>query len=777
LKKENVLRCRGKEFSLLKKSYQALDIVIVFSIVFVFDIYARTDVSLSLDPVPNQVNAVRFDPSYYYDSPLKIDDMCAKLAAHWKKFAVNTIYFKIYDPIYGAKYKTSYDLNVVADYGKQDLLKHIIHACSKKNIKVFAWIPAFQHKAAWEAHPEWRVKLPDGTDYKPTEDSYFLCPANQGVSQWWFGFLEDLLKRYEKLDGIDIAEPIIRWKDNRCFCNFCAKADKNRGKGSTSSIGLTATLNKSIKIIHDFNKLACLTTVVSVYPDGRILSPQEQMKRTGFDLEGILEAENKPDWISLELMWQQWAADKNNFKNVFTPQWTQYAATTILTQIGGRTKVVGHLELTSFGNQKVDAEKLAESILAAKAAGIQHIDLYDTHLIDKENAWNVVSEAFQHIPIKNILVCYDSSGENDAKQVASLLSHFKTNVQLEQIQNDNHLNNKYFQQFNAVFCVVVDPNFILPSQFLAELATYDKTICWIQFGIDEFLKVAGEERYGFRFKSAHNDSAFNIVSYNGFSLPKIDPAYNIVSITDSSKCHQFASMSNSTETLPYALRSGDFWYFADLPTSFVVEGGRHIVFCDLLHEIVREDHQVRRLALVRIEDICPLTDIESIEQVADYLKSQDVPFSIALVPFYLDPESNTAIAMSDKPEFVDAIHYMIESGGTVVMHGSTHQYRGETTADYEFWDNMTGKPLFSDSKEYVRQRLLSGLAELGKNKIYPLAWETPHYGASQLDYSIINTFFSTSYERRQTIDMHGSDQLLPYLIYGLLTLLSKFLIH
>jgi len=116
------------------------------------------------------------------------------------------------------------------------------------------------------------------------------------------------------------------------------------------------------------------------------------------------------------------------------------------------------------------------------------------------------------------------------------------------------------------------------------------------------------------------------------------------------------------------------------------------------------------------------------------------------VPFYLDPESNTAATLSDMPEFVKTIKAMQKSGGTIVMHGSTHQFRGETTADYEFWDSMTARPLFSDSREYVRQKLETGLAELWNNGIYPLVWETPHYAASQLDYPVINTFFSTAYE-------------------------------
>ncbi|UCE06722.1 MAG: DUF2334 domain-containing protein [bacterium] len=734
--------------------------------VITHETFARTEVSLGLDPVPNQINAVRFDPSYYYDSPLKIDDMSNELAGKWRNFGVNTIFFKAYDPIYGAKYKTSYDLNIIADYGKQDLLKHMLRACSKNDIQVIAWIPAFQHKAAWEKHPGWRVKSADGTDYKPTDYSYFLCPANPAVRQWWLGFLKDLLKRYKEVDGIDIAEPIINWKGNRCFCNYCRQSSENIAENihhNITSEGLTETLNSSIKLIHEFNKIACITTVASVHQDGRILTTAEQMNLTGLDLDNILNEKDKPDWINVELMWQQWA-DKINNEKIFTPEWTKQAAKAIIRQIDDRATVIGHLEMTSFGHQRVDAAELSKSILATKAGGIEHIDLYDTHLIDNENAWETVEEAFAYVPTKNILVYYDPLGENDARQVVSLLSHFKTNVTLEQLTHDYDLSQGNIQQFDIIFYMGVDPKFTLPTQFLTELAHYSETICWIQHGVDQFLNIEEDNHYGFHYEKTYYDSAYNIVKYNKFSLPKLDPSFNVVSITDTMKCHQIASLTNGIKTLPYALRSGNFWYFTDLPTAFVTEGGRHIVFSDLLHEIVREDHHVRKLALVRIEDISPLTDIESLERIANYLKSRHVPFSISLVPFYLDPETNTAVAMSDRPDFVDAIKHMIKSGGTVVMHGSTHQYRGETTADYEFWDNMSGGPIFSDSKEYVRQRLITGLTEFGKNRIYPLVWETPHYGASQLDYSIINTFFSTSYERRQTIDLHGSDQLLPYLI-------------
>jgi len=744
----------------LKFSNRILFFIFIFTLNHVFPAPA-TESYLRLDPVPHQINAVRFDPSYYYDSPLKIDEMAEDLVLKWKSFNVNTVFYKAYDPIYGAKYKTTYSLNVMADYGRHDLLKYILKAAKKNDIRVVAWIPAFLHKSAWDLHPEWRVKSADGTDYQPNSDSYFLCPANPQVREWWLGFIKDLLKKYKDLDGIDIAEPIINWNGHQCFCGTCTNFQDDE---LFTSKGLTQTLNETVELIHSFDKIACITTVASVHDNGRILSTQEQILKTGFDLDGVLANKAKPDWINIELMWQQWAAYFQN-NSIFNPEWLTGAVQEVLRQVDEKATVIGHLELTSFGETKVDPELLAQNIRLVKEAGIEHIDIYDTNLLDSQNAWNTIQSSLTFVPTKRIIVYSDPRGENDAKQIASLLSHFKTDVNIVLIDDNYKMSPFELDSLNAVFYIGVDPKFTVPSNFVKKIYKFKGTVCWINYGIKQLLELSGPDRYGFEYINPLQDSAFSRVTYKGYSLPRIDPSYNEINITDSAKCYELATMTDGTHQLPYTVRSGNLWYFADLPTSFVTEGGRHIVISDLLHEIVREDHAAKKLALIRIEDINPFTDIESLKSVVRYLKSQKVPFSVALVPFYLDPESNTAATLTDRPDFVKEIKKIQKSGGTIVMHGTTHQYRGETTADYEFWDSMTSKPLFADSKEYVRQKLLTGFDELKKNGIYPLTWETPHYAASQLDYPVLNSFFSTAYERRQTIDLHGTDQLLPYMIY------------
>ncbi|MBN2411742.1 DUF2334 domain-containing protein [candidate division KSB1 bacterium] len=745
----------------LKSPLMILSFIIIVEISGVHSALAAESY-LNLDPVPNQINAVRFDPSYYYDSPLKIDKMAEELVLKWKSSNVNTVFYKAYDPIYGAKYKTSYSLNVMADYGRFDLLKHILKTAKQNEIRVIAWIPAFLHKSAWDQHPEWRVKSADGSDYHPTEDSYFLCPANPQVREWWLGFIKDILNNYKDLDGVDIAEPIINWSGHQCFCGYCSKHRENE---LSTSEGLTRTLNETVELVQSIDKKVCITTVASVHDNGRIFSAREQISKTGFDLEGVLNNKTKPDWINIELMWQQWADYFQN-RRVFKPEWLTDAVHEVLRQVNERATVIGHLEITSFGESKVDADLLAQSIRIVKEAGIEHIDIYDTHLLDSQNAWETIQSSLTYVPTKNIIVYSDPRGENDAKQIASLLSHFKTKVRIVLFDDNYQMSPFELDSINALFYIGVDPKFTIPPDILKAINKFDGTLCWVNYGIEQLLDIAGEDRFGFEYEKPLQDSLYTQVSFKGYSLPRIDPSYHKINITDSTKCVELASMTNGTSQLPYTVRSGNLWYFADLPTSFVTEGGRHIVISDLLHDIVREDHMAKKLALIRVEDINPFTNIESLKRVVGYLKSQNVPFSVALVPFYLDPESNTAATLTDRPDFVKEIKKIQNSGGTIIMHGTTHQYRGETTADYEFWDSMTSKPLFADSKEYVRQKLFTGFDELKKNGIYPLSWETPHYAASQLDYPIMNSFFSTAYERRQTIDLHGTDQLLPYMIYN-----------
>ena len=83
--------------------------------------------------------------------------------------------------------------------------------------------------------------------------------------------------------------------------------------------------------------------------------------------------------------------------------------------------------------------------------------------------------------------------------------------------------------------------------------------------------------------------------------------------------------------------------------------------------------------------------------IADYLASEHVPFSIALIPLYGDSLGafNIGVPLTlhwkDRPATLAAVKYARQRGGRLFLHGYTHQfgplknpYSGVTADDFEF---------------------------------------------------------------------------------------------
>ena len=753
-----VHRCRS--VYLLKPAFLVLPLLIACR-----NSDLKTDRTIGIEI--KRFHSVRFDPSYYYNSELKVEDLCEILARRWQENGINAVYMKVYDPLYGAVYKTNYPLNIQTDYGRLDLLAAMLKACHDQGIRVYGWIPAFFHKRVWDAHPEWRVKRADGTDYKPTPDSYLLCVRQPLFRQWWLGFIADLLEDYGDLDGVDIAEPVVTWKENEgCFCDLCSGAfggdhpdESPQAFEMKRSEPLTTLLLESNRLIHSHGKETSLTTVVTPDEDGDLLSSEEQRVLTGLDLNAILDSPDRPHIFNGELLWQQWA-DIFEDTQTFTPEWTERTTNQLMRQVRDRANLVIHVEITPIGNVSVDETQFVNSIQSAFEAGAAGIDFYDSYQADQRELWAPIRRTLEYVPIKKVVVFFDPEGENDARQVEVLLRHFHTETTLIPLEDD--FSSSDYTDIDHIFYLGVSERSALPRNFVRFISQTEKTVCWMNYNV-QFLSAVDSLRLGFRFIESDEHSSYSI-RYKDVLIPKPDSTFHRIQIDNPDVCRVVASAVSEGDDLPYAVKSGQFWYFADLPTSFVTEGGRHIVFSDLLHDILGEDHEERHLALLRIEDVNPLSDPELLKPIAKYLGSENVPFSVGVTPYYLDPATNTVVTLSERPELVKALRFMVSKGGTVLLHGYTHQYRGQTTIDYEFWDGVNDQPIFEDSEEYVKERIEKALYECFQNDLFPLIWETPHYAASLLDYSVINQYFSTSYERRQTSDILGTDQLLPFFI-------------
>jgi len=164
---------------------------------------------------------------------------------------------------------------------------------------------------------------------------------------------------------------------------------------------------------------------------------------------------------------------------------------------------------------------------------------------------------------------------------------------------------------------------------------------------------------------------------------------------------------------------------------------------------------------VRLEDVGAMVSVQAMKTLTDYLRGRNVPFSIAVIPQYVDAMGlyngnvRQEVSLSQATNLRHSLDYAIQhAGAEIVMHGYTHQYgsmRNPHTAvsgdDYEFWDIVNNRPVPEDSTAWASGRMSTGLQDLRANGYNPVAWETPHYHGSAAASRAAPQLFGTTYQR------------------------------
>lgn len=424
------------------------------------------------------------------------------------------------------------------------------------------------------------------------------------------------------------------------------------------------------------------------------------------------------------------------------------------------------------------------------------------------------------------LVLYDSSGNGklgqmDGIMLRNLLGHFEgdtiggspfnlADVTLMDVKNyKGEITNAKYQ---SIFYLGSDyDNPTMPAQFLRDVSQTPKTVVWFKYNL---WKLAWDPAYsawsqniGFSFvqlrgiggdPAASPPNFFNTVTYKGESFVKYyaysggvinaDPDVGQTAIINPVKAQALVTIKNAvtSEAIPYVVKSGNFWYVADIPFSYIGPRDRYLVFADLLHDMLGSNHAESHRALIRLEDVGVLVDPVSMQQLTDYMNPRHIPFSIAVIPFYRDPlgiynggvkqEIHLDDAGAGAIDLRASLDYALPRGGRVLMHGYTHQfastvcnydkpsspcdygnqYSQVSGEDFEFWDRPANTPAKGDSATWATGRYSNGLAEMTtrlatkKWPTYPpFAWEVPHYQASPIDYRAFVTWARQNSSRPQ----------------------------
>src|ERR1700690_746766 len=373
----------------------------------------------------------------------------------------------------------------------------------------------------------------------------------------------------------------------------------------------------------------------------------------------------------------------------------------------------------------------------------------------------------QTAPQQTVAIIYDGTTDYQAKGyihalfIDNLLGHFGLTGE---IIPSGQYQPGMLQRYHAAFYIGVTPNVTVPDSLLADIRTYQQPFAWLGQHIESLVNTPeGKRQFGFAWQEYNRYFSVTGVMYKDTFLPKHEPDLSVVSVTDKRNVQVVSTaVTKGGATYPYVLRHGRFWYLADSPFAYPDEGGHYLAFCDLLHDIFEIEHPASQRALVRIEDVSVDDDPVDLRRVSDLLEGYQIPFQIAMIPVFKNPSKEFEVRLSDRRSFVDSLHYMIAHGGTPVMHGVTHQYRGQSGDDYEFWDDTGDRPIAGDSTDLVMRRLQLGLQECFNAGIFPVAFETPHYAASETDYRAMMRVFPLFYDRTISTPSLNSQQYFPY---------------
>lgn len=371
------------------------------------------------------------------------------------------------------------------------------------------------------------------------------------------------------------------------------------------------------------------------------------------------------------------------------------------------------------------------------------------------------AQAVSEHQLKKVLVIYDRRNFfgytcDEVTSMVQLFYHFKVTV--DEIPAASYQKGTLSHYDRVVYIGLADRN--LEPALLDDLIKYDRPILFIGRGIDCLI----DRKYSNDIVFKGEASGPTKVSYQGkeFAL-RTGRFFQKINVTGP-KGQILSSLGDGSGVYPYVCKISNLWYVSCFSTD---EEALFYIVADILHEFFEEYHTDKPKIYVRIEDVHCLRPLEPLYEIADYLAEHKIPFMVALIPAYFDGERDYIYHLNEQEKFAQAVKYMQAAGGSILLHGYTHQIHKSMPGEgFEFWDGEEDCPLDADMGQWVDERINSGLDECIAAGIFPLGFEAPHYAVSQEGYVQLKKYFSTIVGHLQTSDQGFTTTIYPYRLYN-----------
>ncbi|MGV2289258.1 DUF2334 domain-containing protein [Trinickia sp. YCB016] len=402
----------------------------------------------------------------------------------------------------------------------------------------------------------------------------------------------------------------------------------------------------------------------------------------------------------------------------------------------------------------------------------------------------VPNTAYAQATTASTLILYDNPANDPysklglmyAIMLRNLLGHFNATVQIMPVQN---YTSGMVNSNTVTFYIGDYYNNPLPAAFMNDVMTTKNTVVWFKYNLWQIAWNSAytfNQTFGFSFlglagmnatpsSSNPNPGFYDTVTYKNMSMVKYyaydattgainaDPDVGLTQVTNSALAQSLVTMTNSQTkaTTPYVMRSGNFWYFADIPFTYIGPTDRYLVICDMLHDILQTNAATNHRALVRFEDLDAYTTTASMNSLVNYMYGKKIPFTMATIPVYTDPNGYynggvpETIHLAQATGLKSILRNAITKGGTIVAHGETHQYDSTPNLlnavsgnDYEFWYAVQNRPVDEDSVPWAAGRMTEAIAEFTLNGFKVAGWAAPQYQMSANASMAAATVFPTA---------------------------------
>ncbi|PWA12046.1 hypothetical protein DCC39_08175 [Pueribacillus theae] len=259
----------------------------------------------------------------------------------------------------------------------------------------------------------------------------------------------------------------------------------------------------------------------------------------------------------------------------------------------------------------------------------------------------------------NVLLIYHADNEEQKREVHVLdllVGHFTneiTTVSVGEIDNIENING-----FSHVFYLGVSREPLLDEEIEA-IDRYEGPVFYIGNHISDFKRTSFLTR-----------DEYKILTHIGNQRQEQKLSIGLSAIAYQAKeaVETLYEGKAGNESLPAIFkRKSDFF----MATESVNGPQSHYLGESLFDFFQAEKGKPKKY--LRIEDVHPNSDPEKLKAVADYLYGENIPYMIAVIPVYKNPETGKEVHMPDAREIVKVLRYMQEHGGSIVMHGYRHQ--------------------------------------------------------------------------------------------------------